>query len=88
MKFLLLPDIAYQYQSLPLNRSWRLTRNIVSHSRDATNLVDNATRNLFEKPKRQMGELGGHKIDGVDRAQSRGGSQDVSLSNIGSIGVI
>jgi hypothetical protein len=88
MKCLLLPDIACQYQSLPLNRSWRLTQNIVSHSRDATNLVDNATRNLFEKLKRHMGELGGHKIGGVDRSQSWGRSLDVSLSIIGYIVVI
>ncbi len=55
--------------SLPLDRRGRLAADVIGHAGDATDLVDDAVRNLLQQLVRQVGPAGGHEVDGLDGAK-------------------
>jgi sortase A len=55
--------------SLPLDRGWRLGRDVIGDAVDAAHLVDDAVGDLGQKLMRQLRPFGRHEVGGLHRAQ-------------------
>ena len=55
-----------------LNRSGRLTRQIIEHAVHALHLVDDPAHHLLQHFKRDLRRLGGHEVHGLHRPERHG----------------